>query len=108
MRLIHVDPARGQVLGLVILRIKEPMLERYDLHGFESYHEFSRICRPYKTWIITPLTFCAVCISHKRGRVVLTQAQVCLFLLCMPVIAAPLEALAALGTITEIVIHALN
>ncbi|OCH94964.1 hypothetical protein OBBRIDRAFT_788707 [Obba rivulosa] len=54
------------VLGLVILRIKEPMLER-----------------PYKTWIITPLTFCAVC----------------LFLLCMPVIAAPLEALAALGFI---------
>jgi len=54
------------VLGLVILRVKEPMLER-----------------PYKTWIITPLTFCAVC----------------LFLLCMPVIAAPLEALAALGFI---------
>lgn len=32
-----------QVLGLVILRVKEPMLER-----------------PYKTWIITPLIFCAV------------------------------------------------
>jgi amino acid transporter len=31
------------VLGLVILRIKEPMLER-----------------PYKTWIITPLIFCGV------------------------------------------------
>jgi len=52
------------VLGLVILRIKEPMLER-----------------PYKTWIITPLTFCAVA----------------LFLLCMPVIAAPAEAIAVLG-----------
>jgi len=52
------------VLGLVILRIKEPMLER-----------------PYKTWIITPLTFCAVA----------------LFLLCMPIIAAPLEAIAVLA-----------
>ncbi|PFH54321.1 hypothetical protein AMATHDRAFT_186220 [Amanita thiersii Skay4041] len=54
------------VLGLVILRVKEPMLER-----------------PYKTWIITPLIFCGVA----------------LFLLCMPVIAAPLEALAVLGFI---------
>ncbi|KAH9981175.1 L-methionine transporter [Lactifluus volemus] len=52
------------VLGLVILRIKEPTLER-----------------PYKTWITTPLIFCAVA----------------LFLLCMPIIAAPLEALAVLG-----------
>ncbi|KAF9246106.1 amino acid permease-domain-containing protein [Melanogaster broomeanus] len=52
------------VLGLVILRVKEPNLER-----------------PYKTWIITPLTFCAVAI----------------FLLCMPVIAAPLEAMAVIG-----------
>ncbi|KAI0709329.1 L-methionine transporter [Earliella scabrosa] len=52
------------VLGLVILRVKEPMLER-----------------PYKTWIITPLIFCAVC----------------LFLLCMPIIAAPLEAMAVLA-----------
>ncbi|KAH9001146.1 amino acid permease-domain-containing protein [Lactarius akahatsu] len=52
------------VLGLVILRIKEPMLER-----------------PYKTWITTPLLFCAVA----------------LFLLYMPIIAAPLEALAVLG-----------
>ncbi|EPT06173.1 hypothetical protein FOMPIDRAFT_124911 [Fomitopsis schrenkii] len=52
------------VLGLVVLRIKEPMLER-----------------PYKTWITTPLIFCAVC----------------LFLLCMPIIAAPLEAIAVLG-----------
>ncbi|KIJ68922.1 hypothetical protein HYDPIDRAFT_144361 [Hydnomerulius pinastri MD-312] len=52
------------VLGLVILRVKEPNLER-----------------PYKTWIVTPLTFCAVA----------------LFLLCMPIIAAPLEAMAVLG-----------
>ncbi|KII88471.1 hypothetical protein PLICRDRAFT_111101 [Plicaturopsis crispa FD-325 SS-3] len=52
------------VLGLIILRIKEPLLER-----------------PYKTWIITPLTFCGVA----------------LFLLCMPIIAAPLEAIAVLG-----------
>jgi len=52
------------VLGLVILRIKEPMLER-----------------PYKTWITTPLLFCAVA----------------LFLLCMPIIAAPFEALAVLS-----------
>ncbi|CAA7271674.1 unnamed protein product [Cyclocybe aegerita] len=54
------------VLGLVILRVKEPMLER-----------------PYRTWIITPLTFCAVA----------------LFLLCMPIIAAPVEAAAVLGFI---------
>lgn len=52
------------VLGLVILRIKEPMLER-----------------PYKTWITTPLLFCAIA----------------LFLLCMPIIAAPLEAFAVLS-----------
>lgn len=37
--------------------------------------------RPYKTWITTPLIFCAVA----------------LFLLLMPIIAAPLEALAVLG-----------
>ncbi|KAJ2937052.1 hypothetical protein H1R20_g39, partial [Candolleomyces eurysporus] len=54
------------VLGLVILRIKEPMLER-----------------PYRTWIITPLIFCGVA----------------LFLLCMPIIAAPMEAIAVLGFI---------
>ncbi|KAI0035085.1 L-methionine transporter [Vararia minispora EC-137] len=52
------------VLGLVILRFKEPGL-----------------ARPYKTWITTPLIFCAVA----------------LFLLCMPVIAAPLQALAVLA-----------
>ncbi|KIK57784.1 hypothetical protein GYMLUDRAFT_45973 [Collybiopsis luxurians FD-317 M1] len=51
------------VLGAVILRVKEPMLER-----------------PYKTWIITPLIFCGVA----------------LFLLFMPIFAAPLEALAVL------------
>ncbi|KAF9264655.1 amino acid transporter [Marasmius fiardii PR-910] len=52
------------VLGLVILRVKEPLLER-----------------PYKTWITTPLIFCAVA----------------LFLLFMPIIAAPLEAIAVLA-----------
>ncbi|KAG6814370.1 hypothetical protein H0H92_010956 [Tricholoma furcatifolium] len=52
------------VLGLIILRVKEPSLER-----------------PYKTWIITPIIFCAVA----------------LFLLIMPIIAAPVEALAVLG-----------
>ncbi|TFK29971.1 L-methionine transporter [Coprinopsis marcescibilis] len=52
------------VLGLVILRVKEPMLER-----------------PYRVWIITPLIFCAVA----------------LFLLCMPIIAAPMEAIAVLA-----------
>ncbi|KAG9318881.1 amino acid permease-domain-containing protein [Chiua virens] len=55
------------VLGLVILRVKEPNLER-----------------PYKTWIITPLIFCSVAI----------------FLLCMPIIAAPLEAVSVLGACT--------
>ncbi|KAJ7063329.1 amino acid permease-domain-containing protein [Mycena amicta] len=52
------------VLALVVLRVTEPLLER-----------------PYRTWIITPLTFCAVA----------------LFLLCMPIIAAPLPAVAVLG-----------
>jgi len=52
------------VLGVVILRLKEPSLER-----------------PYKTWIVTPLIFCAVA----------------LFLLCMPIIAAPWQAIAVLG-----------
>jgi len=54
------------VLGLLILRVKEPYLER-----------------PYKTWLMTPVIFCSVS----------------LFLLCMPVVAAPFEALAALGFI---------
>ncbi|KAG8855164.1 hypothetical protein FRB96_007202 [Tulasnella sp. 330] len=54
------------VMGLLVLRVKEPNLER-----------------PYKTWIITPLTFSAVA----------------LFLLSMPIAAAPLEALAAVAFI---------
>ncbi|EJD02312.1 L-methionine transporter [Fomitiporia mediterranea MF3/22] len=54
------------VLGLIILRIKEPELPR-----------------PYKTWITTPLIFCAVA----------------LFLLLMPIIAAPLETLTVVGFI---------
>ncbi|KZT66268.1 hypothetical protein DAEQUDRAFT_715307 [Daedalea quercina L-15889] len=51
------------VLGVLVLRVKEPQLER-----------------PYRTWITTPLIFCAVCI----------------FLLSMPVKAAPAQALAAI------------
>ncbi|KAI9637910.1 amino acid permease-domain-containing protein [Dioszegia hungarica] len=50
------------VLGLLILRVKEPHLNR-----------------PYKAWIITPITFCIVAA----------------FLLLMPIFAAPLEAFAA-------------
>ncbi|KAK4686405.1 hypothetical protein P7C73_g3718, partial [Tremellales sp. Uapishka_1] len=50
------------VLGLLVLRVKEPHLDR-----------------PYKTWIVTPVIFCAVAT----------------FLLLMPIFAAPLEALAA-------------
>ncbi|KAK9897215.1 hypothetical protein P389DRAFT_54590 [Cystobasidium minutum MCA 4210] len=54
------------VLGLIILRQREPNLPR-----------------PYKTWLITPITFCCVA----------------LFLLFMPVSSAPLAALAAFGFI---------
>jgi hypothetical protein len=71
----------AQVLGLVILRVKEPMLER-----------------PYKTWIITPLTFCAVREPDSSSLIIHTHSvQVALFLLCMPIIAAPLPAIAVLG-----------
>jgi len=52
------------VLGLIVLRVKEPSLER-----------------PYKTWITTPLIFCAVA----------------LFLLCMPILAAPLKSMGVIG-----------
>jgi len=54
------------VVGLLVLRVKEPGLER-----------------PYKTSLANPLIFSAVS----------------LFLLCMPVFAAPMEALAALAFI---------
>ncbi|KAG8897067.1 hypothetical protein FRB99_008474, partial [Tulasnella sp. 403] len=54
------------VMGLLVLRVKEPNLDR-----------------PYKTWLVTPVTFSAVA----------------LFLLLMPVAAAPLEAAAAFGFI---------
>ncbi|WWC60955.1 uncharacterized protein I303_103532 [Kwoniella dejecticola CBS 10117] len=50
------------VLGLLILRIKEPHLDR-----------------PYKAWLINPIIFCAVA----------------MFLLLMPIFAAPVEAIAA-------------
>ncbi|WRT67316.1 uncharacterized protein IL334_004286 [Kwoniella shivajii] len=50
------------VLGLLILRVKEPHLDR-----------------PYKAWLINPIIFCVVA----------------MFLLLMPIFAAPFEALAA-------------
>lgn len=54
--------------------------------------------RPYKTWIVTPLVFCAVrFIITFRWTSANTKRQVALFLLCMPIIAAPLEAMAVLG-----------
>lgn len=40
---ISINLGWMQVLGLVVLRIREPNLER-----------------PYRTWIITPLVFCSV------------------------------------------------
>jgi hypothetical protein len=55
--------------------------------------------RPYKTYLITPLIFCAVSwiflLLPSKSEI---GCQVALFLLCMPIIAAPVEALAALGT----------
>ena len=56
------------------------------------------VIRPYKTWIVTPLIFCAVSllvIIASSGLI--DSVQVALFLLCMPIIAAPLEAMAVLG-----------
>ncbi|KIR59841.1 hypothetical protein I312_101498 [Cryptococcus bacillisporus CA1280] len=50
------------VLGLLILRVKEPHLDR-----------------PYRAWLVTPIIFCAVA----------------MFLLLMPIFAAPWEAFAA-------------
>lgn len=52
------------VLGLLILRVKEPHLDR-----------------PYRAWLVTPIIFCAVA----------------MFLLLMPIFAAPWEAFAAFG-----------
>jgi hypothetical protein len=68
------------VLGLIILRVKEPLLERFVVTAV-SRPSLTFLGRPYKTWIVTPITFCAVA----------------LFLLCMPVSAAPLEAAAVAG-----------
>ncbi|OWZ57458.1 L-methionine transporter [Cryptococcus neoformans c45] len=50
------------VLGLLVLRVKEPRLDR-----------------PYRAWLVTPIVFCAVS----------------MFLLLMPIFAAPWEAFAA-------------
>lgn len=52
------------VLGLLVLRVKEPRLDR-----------------PYRAWLVTPIVFCAVS----------------MFLLLMPIFAAPWEAFAAFG-----------
>lgn len=66
---------------MVVLRVKEPTLER-----------------PYKTFITTPLLFSAVRPTEPCVREMLTRHdEVALFLLCMPIVAAPLEALAAFG-----------
>lgn len=73
------------VLGLMYLRIKEPHL-----------------ARPYRTYLVTPITFCIV--SHMQCRHLFwmkdcaDDAQVAAFLLLMPIFAAPLEAFAALST----------
>jgi amino acid transporter len=76
------------VLGLMYLRIKEPHLPR-----------------PYRTYMITPVTFCVVCPSSQASRVIKKTArlmrQVASFLLLMPIFAAPLEAVAALGELDQ-------
>jgi len=86
-----------KVLGLVILRVKEPLLERCA--GTAVCGTMSNLgVRPYKTWIVTPLMFCAVSFLVVTGSSALVNpVQVALFLLCMPIIAAPLEAMAVLG-----------
>ena len=92
----------SQVLGVLVLRVKEPELERCVCSWASLGDAESTLCRPYKTWITTPLIFCGV----RRARhvapsqprhPVLTAAphQVCVFLLSMPVKAAPTQALAA-------------
>jgi amino acid transporter len=68
------------VLGLLVLRVKEPHLER-----------------PYRTWIGTPIIFCLVGAQSAHSWEVTLTEQVAMFLLLMPVFAAPLEAFAALG-----------
>ncbi|BEJ07219.1 hypothetical protein CcaverHIS641_0404880 [Cutaneotrichosporon cavernicola] len=60
------------VVGLLYLRIKEPHLER-----------------PYKAWITTPVIFCMV------GLRPTNLTQIAMFLLLMPIFAAPWEGLAA-------------
>ena len=56
------------------------------------------IRRPYKTWITTPLIFCGVCLARVPlpVRWLMFMHQVCVFLLSMPIKAAPTQALAAL------------
>jgi len=74
-----VRPLRGltnlqiTVLGVIVLRVKEPKLERYCLLFF------SIDSSPYKVFIATPVIFCCVA----------------LFLLTRGVFSAPLQALFA-------------
>jgi amino acid transporter len=68
------------VLGLLVLRVKEPHLNR-----------------PYKAWIITPITFCIVSAVDNSEQKMVLRTQVAAFLLLMPIFAAPLEAFAAFG-----------
>ncbi len=63
------------VVGLLYLRIKEPHLER-----------------PYKAWITTPVIFCMVGVVFTPDL-----TQIAMFLLLMPIFAAPWEGLAAFG-----------
>jgi hypothetical protein len=66
--------------------------------NYLEVRQSNSLTRPYKTWIITPLAFCAVRsygfmdFSNSRNCV----PQVALFLLCMPILAAPLQAIAVL------------
>jgi amino acid transporter len=62
------------VVGLLYLRVKEPHLDR-----------------PYRTWLSTPIIFCLVSQTPTREL----TPQVAMFLLLMPIFAAPWEALAA-------------
>lgn len=75
------------------LRIKEPHL-----------------ARPYRTYIITPVTFCVVSPAGHLPITALTalvlslaeRIQVAAFLLLMPIFAAPLEAFAALRKLSPL------
>lgn len=71
------------VLGLLVLRSREPNLPRCVLCNLRANPpataDSSMTLRPYKTYLITPITFCCVA----------------LFLIFMPIFSAPLETLMA-------------